>query len=181
MKKPIFSKICRPGRVVILFLFLLAFPLDAFSQPRGMGPFSGMGMNRWRGEMRCWKASDLNLSQEQTKALDPIQQSFFREAQLLRAQLFAKRLELRELLINPNTKVETIRSKFSEILEHQTKFEEKSIEYLIKIRAILTVEQLKNWCPEMEFPAFQRMIQGPESMAPMPPRRSPFQEDAKPE
>ncbi len=138
-------------------------------------------MNRWRGEIKCWRASDLNLSQEQAKALDAVQQSFFREAQVFRSQLLAKRLELRELLANPNTRVETIRSKSSEMLDHQAKFEEKSIEYLIKVRSILTTEQLKSWCPEMEFPGFQRTIQGHEPTAPISPPKSPSLESDKPE
>jgi Spy/CpxP family protein refolding chaperone len=162
--------------ILSIFVILLTSPISSsFSQP------PGMGMKPWRGEVNCWKASELNLSQEQMKGLDALQQSFFREAQLLRFQLFSKRLELRELLTNPNTRVEAIRSKSSEILEHQAKFEEKSLDYLIKIRNLLTQEQLKSWCPEFEFPSIRRLIQGPESMGPFPPRRPPFQEGTKPE
>ena len=115
------------------------------------------------------------------KGLDVLQQTFFRETQAFRAQIFTKRLELRELLTNSNTKIETIRSKSSEILEHQAKLEEKSLDYLIKVRNLLTLEQLKNWCPEFEFPPFRRMMQGHDMMGPSPPRRPPHQEGVKPE
>ena len=63
-------------------------------------------MRKWRGEGPCWRASELNLSQEQRKSLDLIQQTYFREAQLLRLQLFTKSFELRELLTNPTTRIE---------------------------------------------------------------------------
>ena len=159
----------------ICIVLLLIFPIaPSFSQP-------GMGMKPWKGEPRCWKASELNLSQEQMKGLDVLQQTFFRETQVFRGQIFTKRLELKELLTNPNTKIETIRSKSSEILEHQAKLEEKSIDYLIKVRNLLTPEQLKQWCPELEFPAFRRMMQGPDMMGPPPSRRPPLQEGVRPE
>ena len=141
----------------------------------------GMGMRPGKGEARCWKASDLNLSQEQMKGLDTLQQAFFRETQLLRAQIFSKRLELKELLTNSTTKIDSIRSKSAEISEHQAKLEEKSLEFLIKVRNLLSQEQLKDWCPEMEFPSFRRMMQRPDSMTPSPPRKPPFQEGIKPE
>jgi len=167
--------------LTILVILLISSIPPSFSQPPGRGPYPGMGMKPGRDEIKCWKASELNLSQEQMKGLEPLQQTFFREARFLRFQLFSKRLELRELLTNPNTRIETIRSKSSEILEHQAKFEEKSLDYLIKIRNLLSQEQLKNWCPELEFPSFRRMIQGPEPMGPFSPRRPPFQERTRPE
>jgi Spy/CpxP family protein refolding chaperone len=135
-----------------------------------MGP--GMGMRHWRGEDRCCRASELNLSSGQVKELESIQQTYFRETQLLRAQLFSKRLELREILTNPNVKIESIRSKYSEINEIQCRFEERAIEYLIKVRHLLTPEQLKNWNPEEEFPLLRRIMHGPDSMGRMRPRKN---------
>ncbi len=141
------------------FIFIL-MASSSFSQP------SGMGMRKWRGEGPCWSASELNLSPEQRKGLDLIQQAYFREAQLFRLQLFTKNIELRELLTNPTTKVESIRGKYSEIIELRLKQEEKAVEYLIKVRSLLTLEQLKNWCPEQEFPAFRQMMHGTGPMGP---------------
>lgn len=164
--------------LLLMIAVLLLFPAaPSLSQAPGVR----FGFKSWRGEVRCWKASELNLSQEQAKGLDALQQVFLRETQASRAQIFAKRLELRELLTNPGTRVETIRSKFSEILEQQARIEEKSIEYLVKVRSLLTPEQLRNWCPEFEFPPFRRMMLGPDSAEPMPPRRPPPPESAKPE
>jgi Spy/CpxP family protein refolding chaperone len=126
----------------------------------------GMGMRPWKGEGPCWSASELNLSQEQRKGLDLNQQTYLREAQLIRAQLFTKRLELREFLTNPTIKIESIRMKHLEIVDLRSKQEEKAIEYLIKVRNLLTLEQLQNWCPEQEFPSFRQMMYGPSPMGP---------------
>jgi len=152
---------------VLIFCFLLIFAASpSFSQP------SGMGMRKWRGEYPCWRASDLDLSQEQRKNLELIQQAYFREVQLLRAQLFTRRLELRELFVSPTIKLESIRAKNSEIIELESKQEEKSVEYLIKVRNLLTPEQLQQWCPEQEFPPFRQMMYGTGPMGPMHPRKT---------
>jgi Spy/CpxP family protein refolding chaperone len=164
----------------LCFLSILATS-PSFSQPLGMKPGPRMREKSWKGEGPCWRASELNLSLDQVKRLELIQQAFFRETQLPRAELFAKRLELREFLTNPTIKVESIRSKYLEIKEIQSKLEEKTLEYLMKVRNVLTEEQLKIWCPEQEFPFFRRMMQGPGPMGIMPPRKPPFPEGPRKE
>ena len=167
---------------IILFVFLIFFLIPAtlpLAQPSGMRMKPGMGMRQWKTEEQCWKASDLNLSSEQAKALELIQQTHFRETKVLRAELFLKRLELREFFTNPSIKTESIRSKSAELNELQTRLEEKTIDYLIKVRGVLTSEQLKNWCPEQEIPFFRRMMQGTEPMGPKPSRRPSPQEKGK--
>jgi Spy/CpxP family protein refolding chaperone len=144
--------------IVIFWILLIGTTSPSFSQP------SGMEMRMWRGEAPCWRASDFDLSQEQRKNLELIQQAYFREAQLLRAQLFTRRLELRELLVGPTIKTEAIRAKNLEIIELQSKEEERSVEYLVKVRNLLTPEQLQKWCPEQEFPAVRHRMRGPGPM-----------------
>ena len=157
--------------ILILFFCFLFFlkPSSSFSQSPGMKIDPGMRVKPWKGEIRCWKASDLNLSTDQMKGLTLIQQAYFRDTFLLRTELFSKHLELRELLTNPAVKIESVRSKHGEITELQSKLEEKAIEYLIKVKTLLTQEQLKNWCPEQEFAIFRRMMLGPGPMGPFPP------------
>ena len=158
--------------LILFFLFLLQIPHSS-AQPPGLKHGPGIGMRQWRGEDQCWKASDLNLSADQVKGLEAIQQNYQRETQLLRADLFLKRLELREFLTSPTTKIESIRSKYSEINELRSRLEEKIIEYLIKVRNLLTQEQLKIWCPEQEFPLFRGTMHGPGPLGPLHPRRPP--------
>jgi len=59
-----------------------------------------------------------------------------------------------------------------EIIELQSKQEEKAVEYLIKVRNLLTPEQLKSWCPEQEFPSFRHMMHGTGPMGPMHQRKA---------
>jgi Spy/CpxP family protein refolding chaperone len=152
---------------ILIFCFFFIFVASSsFSQP------PGMGMRKWRGEQPCWRASDLDLSQEQRKTLELIQQAYFRQVQLLRAQLFTRRLELRELLTSPTMKMESIRAKNSEINELRSKQEERSLEYLIKVRNLLTPKQLQQWCPEQEFPSFRHMMSGTGPMGPIHPRKT---------
>lgn len=146
----------------LILIFLL--PISSYSQSMGMRP--------WRKDARCWRASDLNLSSEQAKGFNLLQQTYLEETQLLRAQLITKRLEIRELLTNPAIKTESIRTKHLELVETQSKLEEKAIEYLVKVRSLLTHEQLKSWCPEQEFHLFQRMMHGHSPMGPMNPKRT---------
>jgi Spy/CpxP family protein refolding chaperone len=152
-------------RILIFCFLVLLMTTPSFSQP------PEIGMRKWGGESPCWRASDLDLSSEQRKSFELIQQAFFREAQLLRAQLFTRRLELRELFVSPTTKTELIRAKNSEIIELESKQEEKSVEYLIKVRNLLTPDQLQKWCPEQELPVFRHMMRGAGPMGPMYPRK----------
>ncbi len=139
---------------IIVFPLILIFLSPIFSHGQSMG------MRPWRKDARCWRASELNLSSEQTTGLALIQQTYLRETQLLRAQLVTKRLEFREFLTNPAIRMESIRAKYLDLVEIQSKMEERAIEYLVKVRSLLTHEQLKFWCPEQEFPLLQRMMPG---------------------
>jgi hypothetical protein len=140
----------------------------------------GPGMMHRRGGPPCFTASDLNLSPDQMKELDLIRQSFYREAQPIRSELFSRYLELKEFLTNPITKIESIHAKNAEVILLQSKLEEKAINYLIKVRALLTEEQLRTWCPEREFPQSRRMMPGPGPMGPMgPPKPYPQEEPRK--
>jgi Spy/CpxP family protein refolding chaperone len=159
--------------ISLLSLSLLFSPSLSVSQPfpPGMEHRPGMGMMHRRGESPCFRASDLDLSPDQMKELELLQQSFYRDTQPLRTELFSKYFELKESLTNPVTKIESIQAKNSEIILLQSKLEEKTIQYLIKVRALLTQEQLKVWCPEQEVPPLRRMMHGPGLMGPMPPRK----------
>ena len=161
---------------IILFVLTVSLLVPSTllpAQTPGMRIKPGMGMDPRKSDGQCWKASDLNLSTEQAKTLEVLEQAHLKETRLLRAEIFLKRLELREFLTNPSAKVESIRSKYTELNELQAKLEEKMIDYLIKVRSLLIPEQLNNWCPEQEFPFFRRMMRGMEPMDPRPFRRPP--------
>ncbi len=137
------------SKALLLFLILFFFLIPTLSdaQPMGMRP--------WKKDPWCGKASELHLTPEQLKEYESLQNIYFGETQLLRAQLLTKRLEIRELLTHPENKTELIRMKSMELVHIQSKIEEKAMEFLLKVRRLLTSEQLKFWCPEQEFPMIQ--------------------------
>ena len=147
-------------KLMILCFMFVFFASSSLTQAQGMRVDPGMRMKPWKGESRCWKATELNLSPDQFRGLTLIQQDYFRETNHLRTELFSKHLELSELLKNPTVKMEAIRFKHAEIIDIQSKLEEKTIDYLIKVKTLLTQDQLKNWCPEQEIRVFRRMPYG---------------------
>lgn len=147
-----------------VYIALLVFSL--FFLHDGPNSFSQHMGRPWKKGTPCWKASELNLSLEQKKQLESIQQIFFRDTHRIRAELLSKRLEFRELLLNPNIKIEAVRSKYLEIDALQSKLDEKVVDYLIQVRALLTEEQIKNWCPEEEFFVFRPMRHRPGLISP---------------
>ena len=167
--------------LVLVFLFLFLFVSPSFSQPSEKEHGPGMGRMHRRGEPPCLRASALNLSSDQMKELELIQQSFYREAYPIRTELFSKYFELKEFLTNPVIKTESIHAKDAEIIHLQSKLEERTIHYLIKVRALLTQDQLKLWCPEQEFPHSRRMMPGLGPMGPMGPPKSYPQEPPRKE
>ena len=162
--------------LALFFLFLFLFTTPSFSQApeKRYGP--GMERMHRRGDFSCPRASDLHLSADQMKELELVQQSFYRDAYLIRTELFSKYLELKEFLTDPIIKIESIQAKNSEIILLQSKLEERTIHFLIKVRALLTQEQLRIWCPEQEFPQSRRMMPGPGPFGPMGPRKPSLQE-----
>lgn len=153
--------------MIASLIFLNSF---GFSQSLQERPVFPMRMGHGKREAKCWRVSELELSSDKQKELQLIQQTFLKETQLLRAQLFTKRLELREMLTNPSIREEAIRPKYLELAEIQTKLEERTMEYLIRIRSFFTSEQLPFWCPEEEFPLYQFMRERHGPMKPMLPK-----------
>ena len=168
--------------IITVFSFVLLLPICSFSQTPAAKPTLRMPMRPWMGENnRCWKAADLNLSPDQTKGLALINQTYATEIRPLRIELFSKRMELREFLMNPATKPESIQHKTTEIIALESKIDEREIDYLMKVRSLLTQEQIKSWCPEEDFHFLRGMMQRPEFTGPINPRRTPTQERPKEE
>jgi len=149
--------------LLLFILIFVLFPIFSDAQPMGMRP--------WKKDPRCGRASELQLTAEQSKEYEFLQNTYMGETQVLRAQLLTKRLEIRELLTHSENKTDLIRIKSMELVDIQSKIEEKAMEFLLKVRKLLTKEQLKFWCPEQEFPMIQWRMPGHRpSGRPMGPR-----------
>jgi Spy/CpxP family protein refolding chaperone len=169
----------RISHVALALSFFFVFSIvHASAQSPRMKPPHEMGGRHWRGEGRCPGALELSPSPDQAKALDQLSHGYLQETRRLRMELLSKRLELREFLTDLSVKGEAIHAKTSEIVELQSRLEQTATDYLLKVRNVLTQDQLKNWCPEQDLFMSQRMMERPHSR---PHRPAPPNEGTKKE
>lgn len=111
-----------------------------FRGGRGMmGPMPGHGHHLF---------NQLNLTPEQTARLQELRESYLRDTLVWRNELIVKRLDLRDLLRNPQAEPSQILSKQKEISQLEAKIQERTILYQLEIRKVLTPEQQKLLPPE---------------------------------
>jgi len=96
---------------------------------------------RMGGEGVCGQIP--SLTEEQTKALETLQQAYIAEAMPLRKDLTVLRLELGYLVRDPNVQRKVLFDRQKKISELRAKLEDLSLSYLIKARSIFTKEQLE--------------------------------------
>ena len=85
----------------------------------------------------------LDLSEEQAKALDSLRRSYMAEAMPIRTELFALRIELRHLLLDPNVRPQILFDRQRKISALQARLEELSLSYQVQAKSIFTKEQLE--------------------------------------
>lgn len=83
----------------------------------------------------------LSLSKAQEEKIESLNKSFYAKTGKIRDRLDQKRAELSNLLENPYSNGEKIKDKVSEIAFLQMQLQEETVDYLEKIRSILTPEQ----------------------------------------
>ena len=101
----------------------------------------------------CWESTSFALTEAQKKALETLRRAYMAEAIPIRTGLFALRIELRHLLLDPNVQPQILFDQQRKISALQAKLEELSLSYQIKARSIFTKEQLEQlpqgWAFEM--------------------------------
>ncbi len=100
-----------------------------------MGPRHGPMMGEW--------AERLRLTEEQTARLQKLRESFLKETLSLRNDLVVKRLDLNDLLADPESDPRRVLAKQTEISELEAKIGERTVIYRLEMRQILTPEQIK--------------------------------------
>ncbi len=100
-----------------------------------------------------WGSSPLNFTEAQKKSLEDLRRAYMAEATPIRMGLFALKIELRHLLLNPNVKPQTLFEQQRKISDLHAKLGELSLSYQVKARSIFTRDQLerlpKEWASEM--------------------------------
>jgi Spy/CpxP family protein refolding chaperone len=82
-----------------------------------------------------------NLTAEQSAQIQALQKAHMDEIAPLQEELFKKRTELRSLWLTPNPDQAAITAKQKEILNLQTKLQEKGTNFRLEINKLLTPEQ----------------------------------------
>lgn len=129
--------------VLILFTAFAAFPLLTNAQ----GPGSRPGGPPW--QKGCASVDELGLSAEQRTAVERIHAEHFAHVARLRDEVLERRLEVEALLKDPAATEETIRDKAREMGWAHDRLQGKMTDYQLRLRAILTHEQLRRWCTLM--------------------------------
>ncbi len=98
----------------------------------------------------CNAAENLSLSEEQKKTIESIDSALSEQINRVRSELMSRRFELQSMLRDPEASEQKIRKKAEEIEGTQNKCLETMIDREIKIRSVLTTEQLRKWCSPLE-------------------------------
>ena len=90
---------------------------------------------------------NMNLSAEQSAAIQELRNSFFKDTTSLRTELFKKDQELDVLMLEPNAELEKAAKLQQEISEMQAQMEQKRLQAEFKVRKVLTPDQVKQLPP----------------------------------
>ena len=122
--------------VIAAFLLVVASATLVMAGPRGKG--------NWRGGGWCKTPSalaSLNLTAEQSEKIRALRESLLKEVTPIRAQLLAKRAELRLLWIQTKLDPDKIRAIQREARDLRGQMQEKRTDLRLAFRNILTPEQ----------------------------------------
>ena len=136
------------GGLMVLTAF--AYPVFAYGPGWGWAPGGGHpmwgrghhmgGYGPGPGYCRAYGGNLGDLTTEQQKQLDDLEQGFFNETEPLRNDLFSKSQELGALLNQADPDPEKAKTLQKEINDLRTKIGEKQLDYDLKVRKILPGE-----------------------------------------
>lgn len=108
-------------------------------------------------------AKELNLTGEQGETLRGLRQAFLRDTLPWRNELVVKRIDLRDLLQNPEADPDRVLSKQREVSELEAKIRERMVVYHLEMRKTLTPEQIRLLPPAFDAlgGGRHRMMRGP--------------------
>ena len=93
---------------------------------------------------------ELNMTESQVKEARRVRATYSNRILKLRSDFIGKQLEFRNLVRDPSSSEESIRSKGREIEAIDIQLLREAIDYEIEMRKILTPEQLQRWYTVMD-------------------------------
>ena len=97
-------------------------------------------------------AKDLNLTEDQIASLQNLRQGFLRDTLPWRDDLVIKRMDLQDLLRQPQTDSNRVLSKQREVSELESKIQERMVIYQLEVRKVFTPEQIRLLPPALDSP-----------------------------
>lgn len=94
----------------------------------------------------CKPLSEMDLTEEQNRAIEMVRASYRTEILQLRSNLMAKRIEFKGLMKDPEADTEKIRATADDIEILRSRFDNMVLEYQMEIRKNLMPDQIKSWC-----------------------------------
>jgi DNA-binding response OmpR family regulator len=131
------------GIFFTLMLFLLTFCIIRISEAQEAFPKLNRPNLRMDSQGMPMKPPASDLTGDQAKALDSLRRSYMAEAMPIRTELFALRIELRHLLLDPNVRPQILFDRQRNISALQARLEELSLSYQVQAKSIFTKEQLE--------------------------------------
>ena len=132
-----------PKRIIFsgMLLLMILLPTVLSAQMRHRGPARASSPS-----YECMPVASLDLDGEQRTAIEKIDKIYNEQKIVFQGALMHKRFELQSVFRNPQADEQKIRSLAQEVSQLQDQFLATTIEYQIKVRAILRPEQLRSWC-----------------------------------
>jgi len=96
----------------------------------------------WTGKQTLGRRSTLNLTGEQKEKIADLRLTFKEETLDLRTQLTRKRLEIQKLLLEESPDLTRVYGLVGEMAPIQAEIQKKAIEFRLKLKSLLTKEQL---------------------------------------
>jgi len=122
--------------VMIALVLLVASATWVMAGPRGR---ANWGDDTWCPGVS--QLSALNLSAEQSEKIRGLRESFIKETTPIRTQLFTKKTEMRLLWIQTSLDADKIRATQKEIQVLMGQMQEKTTDFRLAFRNLLTPEQ----------------------------------------
>jgi Spy/CpxP family protein refolding chaperone len=110
----------------------------------GMGG-CGMEMRMGMGPGTCWALSFPDLTAEQSAKLTDLQKRFIEGTSKIRSDVAVKRIELNQLLNQPQPNTEEVMAMQKELLNLQSQLQQKCLSSQLEIRKIVPEEQLSQF------------------------------------
>jgi len=133
--------------IVPLFFLLVCLVSEAHAQ--GVGR-NGRGDSSLLSGREVSLVKELNMTESQVKEARRVRATYSNRILKLRSDFIGKQLEFRNLVRDPSSSEESIRSKGREIEAIDIQLLREAIDYEIEMRKILTPEQLQRWYTVMD-------------------------------